>query len=129
MLRLFQNTATGTTYAVGETVLAGVTGAQRAHMTSAGYAVTTVTADQLNTILRLHGWDPANLPGATTLDKVTSITLNVQGASEDFITGQLQQVLNSFGSQTNTINANVVIMRDQVKAHVSNEADRIIASV
>lgn len=129
MLRLFQNSATGTTYAIGETVLAGVTGTQRAHMTSAGYAVTTVTTDQLNTILRLHGWDPTNLPGAATFDKVASITLNVQGASEDFITGQLQQVLNSFGSQTNTINANVVIMRDQVKAHVTSEADRVIASV
>lgn len=129
MLRLFKNTTTGTTYAIGETVIGGVTASQLQDMLAAGYTVTNLTSTQLATVVKLHGFDPINLPGADVVDKIDSIPLTVQGASEDFITSTTQQVLVSFGQQTNTINGNVVIMRDQVKAHVTSEADRVIASV
>lgn len=128
MLRLFQNSTSGTTYAIGETVVSGVTGTQRAHMTAAGYAVTSVTPDQLNTILRLHGHDPANLPGASTYDKVANIPLTVEGASEDFITSTMQQILINTNSNANQLNVLAIGHRDNIKAHVTSEADRVIAA-
>lgn len=127
---LFKNTATGRTFALDTVCFVGLTEAHVNAFTAAGWAVTNVTADVFRVLVIAHGFNPDDIPGSgVRRDKIASITLNVQGASEDFITGQLQQVLNSFGSQTNTINANVVIMRDQVKTHVTDEANRVIASV
>jgi len=128
MLRLFRNTTNSTTYAVGETVLSGVTAAQQQHMVAAGYSVTNVTGEQFATIVRLHGFDPSALPGAYTIDKVENIPLTVQGASEDFITSTMGQVVantNAVGAQLSNINAQY---RDQIKTHVTFEADRVIAA-
>ncbi|KTR08280.1 hypothetical protein [Curtobacterium luteum] len=57
------------------------------------------------------------------------IPLEVQGASEEFIENVMGQVVVNANTNANTVNANVVILRDQVKAHVTVEADRVIAAI
>ena len=129
MLRLFRNTTNSTTYAVGETVLSGVTAAQQQHMVAAGYSVTNVTGEQFATIVRLHGFDPSTLPGAYTIDKVENIPLTVQGASEDFITNTMGQVVANTNTNAVQLNGSIFTARDQVRTHVTNETNRVIAEL
>lgn len=75
--------------------------------------------------LHLNGTtaDAARIDGLPAL-----IPLTVEGASEDFITSTMQQVVintNTVGSQLSAVGS---VYRDQVKTHVTNEADRVIAS-
>lgn len=128
-LRIFRRNSDGSGFALDTGVLSGLTAAQLTSMQNAGYTVTNIAGTDLRNVVTVHGFNPNQMPGGG--EQITlpqRIPLTVQGASEDFITSQMQQVLISFGQQTNTINGNVVIMRDQVKAHVTTEADRIIAS-
>lgn len=129
MLRLFRNTTNSTTYAVGETVLSGVTAAQQQHMVAAGYSVTNVTGEQFATIVRLHGFDSSTLPGAYTIDKVENIPLTVQGASEDFITNTMGQVVANTNTNAVQLNGSIFTARDQVRTHVTNETNRAIAAL
>lgn len=62
-------------------------------------------------------------------DIATQVPVTVQGASEQYILSTMQQVQVNTAQLVNTVNGNVVIMRDQVKTHVTSEADRIIAAV
>lgn len=59
----------------------------------------------------------------------SQIPLTVQGASEDFINGVASQITSNVNQAASIINGNNVIMRDQVKAHVTSEADRVIAAI
>jgi hypothetical protein len=122
---LHVTTPNGTRWAVDTLYVKRLSGAQGAALEAAGLVAKPISDSGLLNLLSAVG---VNTGVPATGDPVYAAPLTVEGASEDFITGQLQQVLNSFGSQTNTINANVVIMRDQVKAHVTSEADRVIAS-
>lgn len=62
-------------------------------------------------------------------DIADQVPLTVQGASEDFIENVMGQVVVNANTNANTVNANVVILRDQVKAHVTTEANRVIAAI
>jgi hypothetical protein len=57
------------------------------------------------------------------------LPVEVQGASEEFITNVMGQVVANANTNANTINANNVIMRDQVKQTVNQRADEIIAKL
>ncbi|WP_336698167.1 hypothetical protein [Curtobacterium sp. USHLN213] len=132
--KLIRNTDTGIVWSISPAILGWVTGTQTQHMSTAGYAVTSVTDAVCRTVLKHNGWDPDVLPltqGSvwTRFYPASDIPLTVQGASEDFITSIMQQLLIGFGQQTNTINGNVVMMRDQMKTHVTAEADRVIAAL
>lgn len=115
----------------------------RAALVSAGYYA-AVTTTQYNALQLM--WPAAEVTKAQYDAIVAAVTkpqsvdaavaalpsqipLTVEGASEDFITSVMQQLLIRFDQDTNTINGNVVIMRDQVKTHVTSETDRVISTL
>lgn len=56
------------------------------------------------------------------------VPVTVQGASEQFITTTMGQVNANNNALANTTNALNVQYRDNVKAHVTAESDRVIAA-
>lgn len=105
----------------------------------------TVTAAELEALKLLHGTikpvtastyayaKSSAVPDAGTYPQIddlpSRIPLTVQGASEEYILSTMQQVQVNTAQLVSTVNGNVVVMREQVKTHVTSEADRIIATV
>jgi hypothetical protein len=58
----------------------------------------------------------------------SQIPLTVQGASEDFITSTMGQVVANTNQNATQLNGSIFAARDQVKVHVTNEANRVIAA-
>lgn len=134
MQRLFRNTDTNTVWSVSAAVLGWVTGTQSGHLASAGYTITNVSDAAFRTVLKHHAWDPDTLPDSqgvvwTRFFAAADIPVTVQGASEQFITNTMQQVVvntNTVGSQLSAV---VSTCRDQVKTHVTTETNRVIAAL
>lgn len=95
-----------------------------------GFGSSSVPLDSSN-IVRLQQVRDATARVRSKLvqDIATQVPVTVQGASEDYILSTMQQVQVNTAQLVNTVNGNVVIMRDQVKTHVTSEADRVIAAV
>jgi len=105
----------------------------------------TVTDFELPAMKLLHGEPRAvtastyayaktsTVPDAGTYPQIDAlpaqIPITVQGASEQFITNTMQQVVvntNTVGSQLSAVGATY---RDQVKTHVTAESNRVIAAI
>lgn len=73
------------------------------------------------------------LNGRTAVDSElaalpTQIPVTVQGASEQFITNTMGQVVANTNQNAVLLNGSIFTARDQVKTHVTTEADRVIAA-
>jgi hypothetical protein len=118
-----------------------ITDGSRYALTAPGFFHTVTTAE-LPTARNLYG-DPVTLStagfnyakqltagdaGTQIADLPAQIPLTVQGASEAFITDRMLQVQNRVDTNCNQLNVFNAQYRDQVKAHVTTEANRVIAS-
>jgi len=104
----------------------------------------TVTTSELDALKLLHGTVRAvtastyayakssAVPDAGTYPQIDAlpsrIPLTVEGASEDFITSTMQQVVANTNQNAVQLNGSIFAARDQVKVHVTNEANRVIAA-
>lgn len=58
----------------------------------------------------------------------SQIPLTVEGASQSFITSTMQQVVANTNQNAVQLNGSIFAARDQVKVHVTAQADRVIAA-
>jgi hypothetical protein len=118
-------TTNGTRYAVDTLYVKRLSGAQGAALEAAGLTAKTISDSGLLNLLAAVGIT-TGLPASG--DPVYAAPLTVQGASEDFITDRMLQVQNRVDTNCNQLNVFNAQYRDQVKAHVTSEADRVIAT-
>lgn len=117
MLRIIRNQGTGTAYAIDSTMIATLTSTHEGAFTAAGYSITAVSAASFRVLVIVHGFDPDNLPGnGQRQDKITSIPLTVQGASETFITDRMLQVQNRDDTNANALNLQVIQSKNEILA-------------
>lgn len=123
---LHVQTSTGTRLLLDTQYVKRLTAAEGDALASAGLAPKTVTVDELKALISAVNAG-TGIPSTTT--PVYTAPLTVQGASEEFITNTMGQVVANTNQNTVTLNGSIFIARDQVKTHVTNEANRVIANV
>ncbi len=92
------------------------------------YGQPTAVTDQEFTDLQL-----LHLTGVTAdkqrIEAVPAqVPVTVQGASEQFITQTMGQVVANTNQNAVSLNGSIFTARDQVKSHVTSEANRVIAA-
>lgn len=122
---LHVQTSTGTRLLLGVLYVKRLTAAEGDALTTAGLAPKTVTVDELKALISAVNAG-TGIPSTTT--PVYTAPLTVQGASEEFITNTMGQVVANTNQNAAQLNGSIFTARDQMKVHVTNEANRIIAS-
>lgn len=98
-------------------------------LVAAGVSPNNVASNVLESEMKAAEQELAAARAAINAGLTAAVPVNVQGASEQFITNTMGQVVANTNQNAVQLNGSIFTARDQVKVHVTNEANRVIAAV
>lgn len=127
---MVRDDSNGRIYLLDTVFMKHMTSAEAGALTAIGFTYTSHAPAVLQALASAHGVPAASIPANNgTYSLANAVPVTVQGASEQFITNTMGQVNANNNALANTTNALNVQYRDNVKAHVTAEATRVIDAV
>lgn len=127
--RMVHDSTTGRLYMLDTTYMKHLTATEAAALSQDGYTYKSYPTATLQALATAHGIPASSIPsGNGTYSIAQAVPVTVQGASEQFFIDKLAQVNVHTTTVANTLNGFNATYRNEIRTHVTAEADRVIAS-